>query len=143
MAAMSILYTEKGRWLHEAIADAGLTLWRENGVWMTDSNEAAVQAFIDAFDPLPYVKDEKKTELKAEGLMRIQAIMPAISDFDMLEFMREFWLSIAPAARSPTTSFTQIIDIYQAGRDAIAVINGLGTVSAVLAYDVVNDPSWP
>ena len=81
-------------------------------------------------------------DLKVEGLNRIQAVMPAISNFDTLELVREMWLSIAPAARSATADFQTIIDIYQAARDGIIYLKG-ATAGQVAAYDVTTDPSWP
>lgn len=44
-----IRYIEKGIALHEAIAAAGHTLMQIDGKWVA-SDEAAVQAIIDAFD---------------------------------------------------------------------------------------------
>lgn len=46
-----ITYAEKGPHLHEALARAGLSLYQQDGVWVTDGDEAEVQAFIDAFVP--------------------------------------------------------------------------------------------
>lgn len=81
-------------------------------------------------------------ELKDEGLSRIQAVMPAINSFDTLELVREMWLSTAPAARAATATFQSIIDIYQAARDGVIVLNG-ATPAEVTAYDVLTDPVWP
>ena len=85
---------------------------------------------------------DKKQELKDEGLSRIQVEMPAITNFDMLELVREQWLSTAPAARAATATFQSIIDIYQAARDGIIVLNA-ATPAEVTAYDVLSDPAWP
>lgn len=88
-------------------------------------------------------KENKVKALKAEGLSRIQAVMPAIETFDQVELVRELWLSIASAARSPTADMTTITGIYGAGRSAVAAINALTTISAVRAYNVLTDPGWP
>lgn len=45
---MSIIYTEKGYGLHEAIRAAGHWLEQRDGVWIS-SNDTAVQAIIDAY----------------------------------------------------------------------------------------------
>ena len=60
-----INYTEKGAGLHEAVRKAGYSLREENGVWVSD-NDSAVQAIIDAYDPIPLVKIAKWEEIKAE-----------------------------------------------------------------------------
>lgn len=92
--------------------------------------------------PTGQMRANKRQAVKDEGLTRVQAELPGITDFDVLELIREFWLSIAPAARNPTATFQKVIDIYQAARDAITVINGL-TGAALKAYDPVTGPAWP
>lgn len=87
-------------------------------------------------------KAEKIQELKQEGLTRIQSTMPAISSFDMLELVREMWLSTAPAARAATVDFQQIIDIYQAARDGVVYLNS-ATAAQITSYDVSTSPTWP
>jgi hypothetical protein len=47
---MAINYIEKGVGLHDAITESGHSLARVDGVWVA-SDEAAVQAIIDAYDP--------------------------------------------------------------------------------------------
>lgn len=84
----------------------------------------------------------KIQDLKDEGLSRIQVEMPAIINFDTLELVREMWLSTAPAARAATVTFQSIIDIYQAARDGVIVLNG-ATDGEVTTYDILIDPSWP
>ena len=135
---MSITYTEKGQGLHLAIRKAGHWLREENGVWVS-SNDTAVQAIIDSFDPLPDYKAKRIEALKADGLARIQAVFPAIKSFDELALIRELYLSIAPAARQPTTSWQRMINIYTAGQAAAASINAASTKAQV---DAVT-PSWP
>lgn len=133
-----IVYIEKGRYLHAAIRKAGHWLLEENGVWKS-SNDAAVQAIIDNFDPLPDYKTERVAAIKAEGLARIQAVFPAINSFDELALIRELFLSILPAARSPTANWQRMIDIYTAGRNAVMVVNSATTKAQV---DAVS-PAWP
>ena len=52
-----IIYIEKGYGLHLAIRDAGHNIEMLNGAWIT-SDDIAVQAVIDAYDPSPYEKAE-------------------------------------------------------------------------------------
>lgn len=133
-----INYIEKGRYLHDAIRKAGHWLREENGVWKS-SNDAAVQAIIDAFDPLPDYKAERIAAIKADGLARIQAVFPAINSFDELALIRELFLSILPAARAPTANWQRMIDIYTAGRNAVIAVNSATTKALV---DAVT-PAWP
>jgi hypothetical protein len=58
-----ILYIEKGANLHKAISNAGYTLYKLDGSWVS-SDDTAVQAIIDSYDPLP--------EAKAEALQRVK-----------------------------------------------------------------------
>lgn len=58
-----ILYIEKGANLHKAISNAGYTIYKLDGSWVS-SDDTAVQAIIDRYDPLP--------EAKAEALQRVK-----------------------------------------------------------------------
>jgi hypothetical protein len=60
-----IHYIEKGAGLHQAVQKAGHWLRQENGTWVS-SNDAAVQAIIDAYDPLPEAKAAKWEAIKVE-----------------------------------------------------------------------------
>ena len=135
---MAINYSEKGAGLHAAIAAAGHWLSQVDGVWRS-SNVVAVQAVIDGYNELPYYKAGKIAAIKNDGLARIQAVFPAIGDFDELSLVREMYLSVAPAARSPTSSWQRMIDIYTAGRAAVTAVSAATTKAQVDA--VV--PSWP
>lgn len=120
------------------IEAAGLRPVLLDGTWTT-ANDAAAQTIIDAFDPLPDAKKDAIAAVKATGLAKIQAAFPAIDSFDALDFYSQLWLSIASAARAPTTRFSNIIAIYQAGANAITQINAAASTAAVAA--VV--PAWP
>ena len=137
-----IEYIEKGIGLHEAIGNAGHRLQQIDGVWVSD-NDVVVQTIIDAYDHMPDIKTNKISELKTEGLARIQLIFPAIENWDDLELVRDQWLSIVPAARQATANFQSMIDIFQAGRNAAITINALVDVVSVQAYSVQTDPVWP
>lgn len=93
---------------------------------------------------LELLRQAKIDDLKLEGFLRIQAVIPGIISFEMLELVREFWLSVAPAARSPTIDFQRAIDTYVAGRDALSYLNDPArTETEIESYDPVNDPAWP
>lgn len=120
-----------------ALSQAGIRLGYTNNT--PDFDEQAAQAIINAADVLPEYKDERVAAIKAEGLARIQAVLPAIDSFDALELAREQWLSIAPAARTPTAAWTSVINIYTAGRNAAILVRAAANLTAV---DAVT-PAWP
>ena len=105
--------------------------------------DANMQTTICNSYALPDAKIDKISEIKAEGLRRIQLIYPSIDSFDQLQFEKDKWQSIAPAARQATVDFQKVIDIYQVGVTAIGVVNGYSTEGEVIAYDVINNPNWP
>lgn len=128
--------------LYEAIEAAGHTLHQEDNVWIP-SDEAAVQLIIDNHDELPLLKSTKIAELKKEGLARVNLTFPAVTNFDELDLIKEQFLSVAPAARSPTVDFQKMIDIVQVGKDAVTSINALTVANDIKNYDVMNTPNWP
>jgi hypothetical protein len=144
--------TEQKRYLVASLEDSGFTVrtrnglqnyYRDNGTLVTNLEITVIESLINNFDPLPISKTVKIKELKSKGLSRVQLVFPAIKDWDDLDLVRDQWLSIAPAARSATANFQSMIDIFQAGKVAVAAINALTTVAEVEAYNVVNTPSWP
>jgi len=52
-----ITYINKGHWLHDEISSQGESLVNKNGVYIS-SDDTAVQAIIDTFDPLPFAQAE-------------------------------------------------------------------------------------
>lgn len=62
---MAINYIEKGAGLHAAIQAAGHWLYSRGGTWVS-SDDAAVQAIIDTYDPLPEARRAKWLEVQAE-----------------------------------------------------------------------------
>lgn len=137
-----INYTEKGEGLHAAIRAAGHRIEQVSGVWISD-NDIAVQAIIDAYNPLPDYKVDKIAAIKAEGLRRLQLIFPAINSVDEIKLIGELWQSVVPAARSPTANMTKAINTYQAAAAAIVTINGYATAAEVSAYSPTTSPAWP
>lgn len=133
-----INYTEKGIGLHEAIRKAGHWLRDENGMWVSD-NDAAVQALIDSYDPIPAARMARIATIKADGLQRMNHLFPALTSLDEVSFYAEFWTSIASAARAPTVNFTKIIAIYTAAKNAVIAVNGATTQVLIDAVA----PAWP
>ena len=134
--------------MHQAIADAGLALWQHNGTWLAD-DEAAVQAIINGFDPLPGGKREKLQELKEERRKRIATLFDE-DDFEFMlaEALGRSWRvqqgrplpADTPSLDALESQFMPIADAYRAAQTAI---NALTTYDAIKNYDVVNTPSWP
>jgi len=147
-----INWIEKGVGMLSAIHGAGYYVYSLDGIHLgrrldgapfLQSDEDAVNALIIAYDQLPDAKALKIQELKDEAVPRAQAYLDFIDSFDTLLYNREVFLSIAVAARTPTANMTGVQDVTTAGVNAAGVINGLASVAAVEAYDVVNDPAWP
>lgn len=137
-----INYVEKGSGLHRAIESAGHWLECRGGAWVS-SDDVAVQAIIDSYDPLPDLKAAKVAAIKAEGLRRIQSVLPAIENFEELRLLREILMSVKATSLQLTTDMTRVRDTYNAGANAVTTVNGFTTVAQVNAYDPVTGPGWP
>jgi len=145
-----IIYVEKGIWLHEAIAAAGHWLIQQNGVWVSD-DDVAVQAIIDAFDPLPFAKEDKTKELKTQTALlssEYYAFMNPAEEPDkaasFIDLFEDFYEVIHPASRNALDGrLLACYDLGSAQKDAIVVIEAMTDWTLVMAYDVVNTPNWP
>lgn len=145
-----INYIEKGPWLHIAISEAGHWLKQLNGVWVSD-DDVAVQAIIDAFDPLPYAIADKTKELQREASERASAYYAFMSPAEdqhkaasFLQLMEDFYGVIHPASRNSLDGrLLGCANIIGALNAAIAAIEAMSDWQQVMAYDVVNTPSWP
>ena len=134
-----IVYIEKGAKMHDAMARAGLHLVCINNVFMTSSDPVAVQAFIAAYDALPDVKSDLIALFKADGLVRIQAIYPAITDTDHLDMWSDLWGAIKAGGRNPAANLEKAIAIRAAMVTAIAAVNAALTIPQVKLVTV----TWP
>jgi len=83
---MTINYKEKTTHLHEAINEAGHTLYRRDGKWVS-SDDKAVQKIIDEFDPLPIVKDLALKKLVKEFNMLVSDIEDIYPDAEKRTFI--------------------------------------------------------
>ncbi len=128
------------QWLHD---NHGISISGRDGVQYAEGGTAAeAEIQLAAYDELPAWQAQRRAEIKAEGLSRINGIFPALDSLDEVQFQAELWLSIAPAARQATADFQKAIDIYSAAKDAIAVVNGMN-LATVQVYDAVTSPAWP
>jgi hypothetical protein len=135
-----INYIEKGIGLHNAVFAAGHKLWSIDAVWFSD-DDAAVQAIIDAYDPLPDQKADAIAAVKATGVEKIATIFPALDNIDVINLVAELYLSIAPAARAPTANFSKIAAVYTAAKNGIGTINAATSKAGVDA--AVAGITWP
>jgi hypothetical protein len=99
-------------------------------------------AAISTAEAIEDSRREKISGVKAVGLQKIQAIMPAITDFDDLTSLRDWWILLPAGLRSNFPLFQQVADIYVAGRDAVTFLN-TASEAQLTAYNPVTDPSWP
>lgn len=139
-----VLDTETGASIPESTSNRH---WNAYLQWLTESTGSPpVLNTPDPFETAQEISDRLRSvriqELKNEGLSRIQAVMPAINNFDTLELVREMWLSVDVSARNATSDFQSIIDIYQAARAGVIFLN-TATDGEIAAYDVLTDPAWP
>lgn len=135
---MAINYTEKGAGLFRAISQAGHWLVERNRVWIS-SDDVAVQAIIDSFDFLPDYKDEKAEAIKAEALIRINALFPAITSVDQVALFAELWSSLRATAKQTTANLQRVIDIYTVARAGVIAVRAAANKAAVDAVVV----TWP
>lgn len=117
-----IVYREKGIGLWKAIRAQGHDLFAKDGVY-TSTNDVAVQAIIDSYDPLADQKADAVVGVKATALAKMQTIFPALAEIDTVNLVAELWQSIAPAARAPTANMTKVINVYTAAKNGITNIN--------------------
>ena len=141
-------YNDTDGGLLKAIQDAGYNLSEVDGV-IVSSDDIAVQAIIDAYDPLPYAKRLKRAALRSEYRNRLILIYPDAEDmteshFDVvIDISFDVFRSVINASRAANADWQNVIDTRQARRGARNAINALLNVEDVRAYDVVNAPAWP
>jgi hypothetical protein len=102
-------------------------------------DDPALTALAASYNELPAIKVARIASIKADGLVRIQAVYASIRGFDDLQLVSDIILSIIPAARQLTADMTKAAAIWNAGKAAIASVNAATTVVQVAA--VV--PAWP
>ena len=139
---MGVNYVERGYGLHEAVRAAGHRLEHVNGIWISD-DDAAVQAIIDVYDPVPYAKRKKIVELGNEALRRVSLVFEEVNTREELEVIAHTILSITPAARQLTSKMQSLMNHMTVLRAGVATINGYTLLSDVQAFNVVTTPVWP
>jgi hypothetical protein len=163
-----ITYTEKGRLMHKAIADAGHSIKQRNRVWIT-SDDAAVQQIIDNYPlsaTIAEVKgkiDKHAAELRDKavaGISRAEMASWPIKRAEMLAYNANLNASDAPILSGEATvrgvTLDSIAARVQANESALIAleikiagmsgkhkdaVSALTTFADVLAYDWSG--SWP
>lgn len=86
------------------------------------------------------LKAHTRQSIRREAARRITARLGEImADPDMLVLVKTIYLSIAPAARQPTTDMQWLIDMAQAVQTAVAQVTAANTKAEVAAVTV----AWP
>lgn len=148
-----INYIERGRRLHEAVRNAGQWLKQENGEWVS-SDDAAVQAIIDAFDPKAAALADKIATVKAEAQARIFAILPAWKQTNLLAQGlnnalafgndRANWPADQQAiAAAADIAWAKIVQIRLASNAIEAKLSAIADWQELEAHDAATDPDWP
>lgn len=155
---MAITYSEKGAWLHDALHDAGywvasnfgvVTWGKVDGSTTDAADEAAVQAIIDSFDPLPYAKADKVDKIKEQAAKQASSIYSFLETdpkqaIDFYNFAEDMYLCIHVSMRNALPQRLQDFkNVKDAATDAITAVNAMTDWTAVMAYDEVNTPAWP
>jgi hypothetical protein len=84
-------------------------------------------------------KAAKIADIRREAISRIRDRFPALSSVDEIKLIREFWLSIAPAARQPTSDFSWLILMWQTVHTVVSAVSAASDRAAVDAIT----PTWP
>lgn len=136
MLPVGVLRTVDGARLYpqSGIAWETYIAWRQAGNQPDPYIDPAVPA-----ETLAEAKQRKRWQIKRDGIVRIHVRFPALDSFDALQLAREMYLSVAPAARQPTTDWQWLIDTYQAGQTALNQVTAAATIAQV---DAVT-PNWP
>lgn len=149
---MRINYVEKGSALHDAIVKAGFWLRDRNGTWES-SDDVAVQAIIDAFDPVAHYQAVKIAEAKAEAQKRIFAIYPQWKQANMTARaveLQDIWRDVGEwtaQEQAESTALKAAWDAVNAIRTASDLIEAdlaaMTDWQTILAFDVQTSEHWP
>ena len=148
-------YIHKGIWLHHALGDAGLSILRLDNEWVYDSaDESAIQAIIDAFDPLPFaVADAIKSIKDASAIKRLEYVTDApgkdleykIKQEEADEFYDSSTVGMYMQARIDLTSETalQVADIWNDKSFARGVAGAdISAIEDKAAMDLYAETDW-
>ena len=148
-----IQYTEKGIRLHEAIRKLGHYIAESDGMWVS-SDDDAVQAIIDAFDPLAAALPDKVAAIKAEAQRRIYLVLPAYKQTNLMAQGLQNTLTYGddstkwPADQQALKAYTdarwlRIKALRDASNAIEAKLNAMTDWQQLEAYDATTDADWP
>lgn len=113
-----INYIEKGHGLHEAIRNAGYSLYQVDGVWVSN-NDTEVQAIINDYNPVIDAKNEAKKRIREQSEAIAESIKGNYPDFEM-----QIW----PYQRLEVEAWDLDKDAPTPTCDAVALARGLDRV---------------
>lgn len=81
-----IRYIEKGIGMHEALSNAGLSLWQQDGEWVTNDDPLVIQAFIDNY---VISKDELLAPINQRVEELIASVRAGIPDSEVASWVKQ------------------------------------------------------
>lgn len=129
------------------------TINNVDSVWAADQAEAdAIQALVDAYDPLPVAKAATIARINREAALRTEAAVPSGDrDIAIVRMMtlvaKNIASSLNQAERAQLTalrdSIAPIVPVASARDAALAAVAAMTDVSAVNAFDETDPALWP
>ena len=104
---MPISYIEKGLGLHIAINGSGHNLRQVDNVWIC-SDDTAVQAIIDSYDPLPYEREQAKKRITNQINVAAESLESAYPEIEKRMF--PYQRKEAEAYQSDSGAATPVLD---------------------------------
>lgn len=136
---MAVTYTEKGIGLWRALEAAGLKMHNRDGVFYSNpdnfndtSGDAALQEFINAYDPVPYAREQKIAAINAECRARLLARFGDPAE----QVSRSLGIYGAAEKTAIQTGIAATIDASNTASDAVAAATTVAQVEAVTV-------TWP
>lgn len=148
-AGRAVIYGAGGPWTprtHYVAAGVPVAYTAEQAADKADRPSArgflwsnATMTWVDS-RTLSDLKQQTRQGIRQEAKRRITSRLGEImADPDMLVLVKTIYLSIAPAARQPTTDMQWLIDMAQAVQTAVAQVTAANTKAEVAAVTV----AWP
>lgn len=108
----------------------------------SDAIADAINTLIAAYVPLNYIKQKKRQDVRETSLSLIATKIRPLPDYDTFLWLRDLWMSIAPAARQPNSNFAKLIEIVT---QAIAFYNEIAAATdwqVLVAKDYTSTSLW-
>jgi len=135
-----INYIEYGIRFHDFIKESGHSLIQKDGEWIS-SDDVAVQALIDNYDPLSEAKTDAKQRVTLHASQLVADIYPFINPekeeaVGLYHFTTDLYLSIKSASRNALSGrLLEFKGIYDTAQVKIAEVNAMTDWQLVDAYD--------